>query len=163
MERSKKVPTFKDLDFLELHPDGIMLEPETYAALIKTIQRDCRVLESFKIMDYSLLLAIHNVDLAATEEAERGLNKLAKDERNVTENAGIRRITKPNQNSSTSRRRLVAHSTALESIQMKYDADVVTENIPYAIPFKKLFFLFIYVLFICCMFEQIRWCSSAQR
>ncbi|XP_032788512.2 phosphatidylinositol 4-phosphate 5-kinase type-1 alpha isoform X2 [Daphnia magna] len=106
MERSKKVPTFKDLDFLELHPDGIMLEPET------------------------LLLAIHNVDLAATEEAERGLNKLAKDERNVTENAGIRRITKPNQNSSTSRRRLVAHSTALESIQMKYDADVVTENIP---------------------------------
>ena len=32
-----------------------------------TIQRDCRVLESFRIMDYSLLVGIHNLDLAAKD------------------------------------------------------------------------------------------------
>ena len=31
-------------------------------ALLRTMQRDCRVLASFKIMDYSLLLAIYNLD-----------------------------------------------------------------------------------------------------
>src|SRR6218665_1448223 len=42
-ERAKSSPTLKDLDFLALHPDGIMLEAETFAALVKTIDRDCRV------------------------------------------------------------------------------------------------------------------------
>lgn len=45
------------------------MEADTYNALVKTIQRDCRVLESFKIMDYSLLLTIHNLDLAQKERA----------------------------------------------------------------------------------------------
>ena len=49
------------------------MEADTYNALVKTIQRDCRVLESFKIMDYSLLLGIHNLDQAAREKAV-GLN-----------------------------------------------------------------------------------------
>lgn len=44
------------------------MEADTYNALTKTIQRDCRVLESFKIMDYSLLLAIHNLDQAQKEK-----------------------------------------------------------------------------------------------
>lgn len=42
-ERAKSCPTLKDLDFLALHPDGIMLEAETFSALLKTIDRDCRV------------------------------------------------------------------------------------------------------------------------
>ena len=42
-EKQKKSPTLKDLDFLENHPEGIMLEAETYSALINTISRDCRV------------------------------------------------------------------------------------------------------------------------
>lgn len=54
---------------MEIHPEGIFLEADTYNALVKTIQRDCRVLESFKIMDYSLLLGIHNLDQAAREKA----------------------------------------------------------------------------------------------
>ncbi|KAH6931134.1 hypothetical protein HPB50_022330 [Hyalomma asiaticum] len=70
-ERSKRSPTFKDLDFLEHHPEGILLEADTYNALIKTIQRDCRVLESFKIMDYSLLVGIHNIDQAARDRTEQ--------------------------------------------------------------------------------------------
>jgi Phosphatidylinositol-4-phosphate 5-Kinase len=44
------------------------LEQETYNALISTLRRDCRVLESFRIMDYSLLVGVHNLDLAAKEE-----------------------------------------------------------------------------------------------
>ncbi|XP_056289179.1 phosphatidylinositol-4-phosphate 5-kinase, type I, beta a isoform X2 [Pseudoliparis swirei] len=60
-ERSKSSPTFKDLDFQEMHK-GLNFDPDTYGALMKTLQRDCRVLESFKIMDYSLLLGIHVSD-----------------------------------------------------------------------------------------------------
>ena len=67
-ERKKGSPTFKDLDFMELLPEGLLLEAETYNALISTLRRDCRVLESFRIMDYSLLIGIHNLDLAAKEE-----------------------------------------------------------------------------------------------
>ncbi|XP_034402647.1 phosphatidylinositol-4-phosphate 5-kinase, type I, beta a isoform X2 [Cyclopterus lumpus] len=60
-ERIKSSPTFKDLDFHEMH-EGLHFDPDTYSALMKTLQRDCRVLESFKIMDYSLLLGIHVID-----------------------------------------------------------------------------------------------------
>ncbi|KAA3678914.1 1-phosphatidylinositol-4-phosphate 5-kinase [Paragonimus westermani] len=63
-ELARDSPTLKDLDFRERHPDGIWLEAETYDALIKTIEKDCLVLESLQIMDYSLLLGIHNLDQA---------------------------------------------------------------------------------------------------
>ncbi|KAH8849519.1 Phosphatidylinositol 4-phosphate 5-kinase type-1 alpha [Schistosoma japonicum] len=66
-ERAKTSPTLKDLDFISNHPDGIWLEAETYDALLKTIERDCLVLKSFRIMDYSLLLGIHNLDQAKRE------------------------------------------------------------------------------------------------
>ncbi|PIK49174.1 putative phosphatidylinositol 4-phosphate 5-kinase type-1 beta isoform X2 [Apostichopus japonicus] len=66
-ERKKSSPTLKDLDFLEEVPGGLILDAPTYNALAKTLQRDCRVLESFKIMDYSLLVAIHNLDQAERE------------------------------------------------------------------------------------------------
>ncbi|XP_054162486.1 phosphatidylinositol 4-phosphate 5-kinase type-1 alpha-like isoform X2 [Oppia nitens] len=70
-ERKKGSPTYKDLDFMEYHPEGLFLEADTYNALIKTMQRDCLVLESFKIMDYSLLLGIHNLDEAANDKLEK--------------------------------------------------------------------------------------------
>uniref|UniRef100_A0A673L9F1 Phosphatidylinositol 4-phosphate 5-kinase type-1 beta-like n=1 Tax=Sinocyclocheilus rhinocerous TaxID=307959 RepID=A0A673L9F1_9TELE len=60
-ECTKPSPTFKDLDFQEMH-EGLYFDADTYSALMKTLQRDCRVLESFKIMDYSLLLGIHVLD-----------------------------------------------------------------------------------------------------
>lgn len=41
---------------------GLTLSPEKHDILIRTLQRDCQVLESFGIMDYSLLLGIFNVD-----------------------------------------------------------------------------------------------------
>ena len=33
----------KDLDFMEMFPEGILLDAETYDAVIKTISRDVRV------------------------------------------------------------------------------------------------------------------------
>ncbi|XP_037130254.1 phosphatidylinositol 4-phosphate 5-kinase type-1 alpha-like isoform X1 [Syngnathus acus] len=68
-EREKGNPTYKDLDFIQDLPDGLQLEPDNYNALCKTIQRDCLLLQSFKIMDYSLLMGIHNMDQANRERA----------------------------------------------------------------------------------------------
>ncbi|NXS77289.1 PI51A kinase, partial [Erpornis zantholeuca] len=68
-EREKVFPTFKDLDFMQDVPDGLFLDSDMYNALCKTLQRDCLVLQSFKIMDYSLLVAIHNLDQAQRERA----------------------------------------------------------------------------------------------
>lgn len=42
-EREKARPTFKDLDFMQDIPDGLMLDQDTYNALVKTLQRDCLV------------------------------------------------------------------------------------------------------------------------
>ena len=53
---------------MEMYPDGIYLSDSIYQSLENSIQRDCRVLETFKIMDYSLLIGIHNVDHASRED-----------------------------------------------------------------------------------------------
>jgi len=118
-EREKNSPTFKDLDFLELLPEGLLLEPDTYTAIVKTMSRDCRVLESFKIMDYSLLVGIHNLDLAAREREEEAASE------------GTEQI-------ATKKDRLVAHSTAMESIQATSDpVDIPGELPPGGIPARN--------------------------
>lgn len=128
-ERSKESPTFKDLDFMEHHPEGILLEAETYKALVNTIARDCRVLTSFKIMDYSLLVGIHNLDLAARKKAQDKEKKLnggdggpAEDGSGEVEGEG----TGLTRSRSINRHKLVAHSTAMESIQA--DSDPIDEE-----------------------------------
>uniref|UniRef100_A0AAQ4P0D6 PIPK domain-containing protein n=1 Tax=Gasterosteus aculeatus aculeatus TaxID=481459 RepID=A0AAQ4P0D6_GASAC len=70
-EKEKSVPTYKDLDFLQDMQNGLLLEGDKYSAVCKTIQRDCLLLQSFKIMDYSLLVGIHNVDQAFQEQASK--------------------------------------------------------------------------------------------
>ncbi|KAL7988716.1 hypothetical protein Chor_007635 [Crotalus horridus] len=109
-EREKSNPTFKDLDFLQELHEGLYFDSETYSALMKTLQRDCRVLESFKIMDYSLLLGIHILDSSAKE-----------------------REGEFSQNTSDPKRpggQKVLYSTAMESIQGpgKSGDCVITEN-----------------------------------
>lgn len=42
-EREKSKPTFKDLDFMQDFPDGLLLDSDMNCALIKTLQRDCLV------------------------------------------------------------------------------------------------------------------------
>uniref|UniRef100_A0A3Q3WZN1 PIPK domain-containing protein n=1 Tax=Mola mola TaxID=94237 RepID=A0A3Q3WZN1_MOLML len=71
-EREKACPTYKDLDFQDMHEEGLYFDMETYNNLMKTLQRDCRVLESFKIMDYSLLLGVHTLDPNQREGGEPG-------------------------------------------------------------------------------------------
>ena len=58
-ERNKSSPTLKDLDYMELHPEGIMLEADTFSALIKTIERDCRVSCTFS----NALCSVSSVDI----------------------------------------------------------------------------------------------------
>ncbi|KAL0859217.1 hypothetical protein ABMA27_011032 [Loxostege sticticalis] len=143
-ERTKKSPTYKDLDFMEHHTEGIFLEADTYNALIKTMQRDCRVLESFKIMDYSLLVGIHNLDEAQREKTEArkrtdsgqsdddadgepkksGLNRTRSEQGKEDFGAQVKRTQ------SINRQRLVAHSTAMESIQAESEPIDEEEDVP---------------------------------
>ncbi|XP_061939625.1 phosphatidylinositol 4-phosphate 5-kinase type-1 beta isoform X13 [Apis cerana] len=141
LERSKNSPTYKDLDFMEHHPEGIFLEADTYNALVKTIQRDCRVLESFKIMDYSLLVGIHNLDQAAREKTqEQRLLTSAEEEVGEVggESAGFIQAERDdrvgasalNRSRSINRQRLVAHSTAMESIQAESEPIDEEDDVP---------------------------------
>ncbi|XP_067368174.1 phosphatidylinositol 4-phosphate 5-kinase type-1 gamma isoform X3 [Channa argus] len=97
-EREKAKPTFKDLDFMQDLQDGLMLDQDTYNALVKTLQRDCLVLESFKIMDYSLLLGVHNIDQAERERQMEGSQGGSDEKRPVAQQKAL-------------------YSTAMESIQ----------------------------------------------
>ncbi|XP_068175914.1 phosphatidylinositol 4-phosphate 5-kinase type-1 gamma isoform X2 [Antennarius striatus] len=97
-EREKAKPTFKDLDFMQDLQDGLMLDQDTYNALVKTLQRDCLVLESFKIMDYSLLLGVHNMDQAEREKQMEGSQGDSDEKRPVAQQKAL-------------------YSTAMESIQ----------------------------------------------
>ncbi|XP_065344175.1 phosphatidylinositol 4-phosphate 5-kinase type-1 alpha-like isoform X14 [Cloeon dipterum] len=139
-ERLKKSPTYKDLDFMEHHPDGIYLEADTYSALIKTIQRDCRVLESFKIMDYSLLVGIHNLDQATREKIEQKNEEKLAAEKSRAEKPAVDEEpavsvaapsgTSLNRSRSINRQRLVAHSTAMESIQAESEPIDEEDDVP---------------------------------
>lgn len=42
-EREKRCPTYKDLDFMQDAPEGLLLDADTFSALVKTLQRDCLV------------------------------------------------------------------------------------------------------------------------
>ncbi|KAM6332053.1 phosphatidylinositol 4-phosphate 5-kinase type-1 gamma isoform 1-T1 [Alca torda] len=96
-EKEKSSPTFKDLDFIQDMPEGLMLDADTFSALVKTLQRDCLVLESFKIMDYSLLLGVHNIDQQERERQSEGAHSTSDEKRPVGQKA--------------------LYSTAMESIQ----------------------------------------------
>uniref|UniRef100_A0A0K2SZL5 Putative LOC100748690 [Bombus impatiens] n=1 Tax=Lepeophtheirus salmonis TaxID=72036 RepID=A0A0K2SZL5_LEPSM len=121
-ERAKGSPTFKDLDFLELLPDGLLLEQETYNALISTMKRDCRVLESFRIMDYSLLVGIHNLDLAAKEREELKGQSVSESKR--INPSDMKKV------STSSGKPKILHSTAMESIQATTEPIDDQEHVP---------------------------------
>lgn len=142
-ERTKPSPTYKDLDFMEIHPNGILLEADTYNALIRTIQRDCRVLESFKIMDYSLLVGIHNLDIAFKERQEQkdaskqsqydnesDLEDAPEADQFIAQERERDKITGLNRSRSINRQRLVAHSTAMESIQAESEPIDDEDDVP---------------------------------
>ncbi|XP_061529982.1 phosphatidylinositol 4-phosphate 5-kinase type-1 alpha-like isoform X2 [Phycodurus eques] len=106
-EREKAVPTNKDLDFIQDLPDGLQLEADNYNALSKTIQRDCLLLQSFKIMDYSLLMGIHNMDQANRERERAGGYSV--------DSGGSEGAVTPDQRRPQAQKSL--YCTAMESIQ----------------------------------------------
>ncbi len=69
-EREKSHPTFKDNDFLN---DGakIHIGEEARAKLLETLAADVEFLTRLHIMDYSLLLGVHDCERASQEEDER--------------------------------------------------------------------------------------------
>lgn len=69
-EREKDNPTFKDMDFLN-DKVKIHIGEEAKARLMDTLKADVTFLTSLHLMDYSLLLGVHDVDQAAQEEADK--------------------------------------------------------------------------------------------
>ncbi|KAI4456574.1 phosphatidylinositol-4-phosphate 5-kinase [Holotrichia oblita] len=146
-EMKKRSPTYKDLDFMEHHPEGILLEADTYNALTKTIQRDCRVLESFKIMDYSLLVGVHNLDQAQREKSEKrsqsNLDDVIEDFEGDPNDPSYTMISNERSKDRDDRmgaaslnrtrsikQRLVHHSTAMESIQAESEPIDEEDDVP---------------------------------
>ncbi|CAF3177043.1 unnamed protein product [Rotaria sp. Silwood2] len=61
-ERMKKSATLKDNDFRDIHPHGLKIPKNIYYHLKNILTCDVEFLEKLNIMDYSLLLTIHNMD-----------------------------------------------------------------------------------------------------
>jgi len=58
IQRTKKNPTFKDMDFRRLNKK-IPLGPKIRETFLQQLAEDCKFLVSQNIMDYSLLVGIH--------------------------------------------------------------------------------------------------------
>ena len=136
---------------MELLPEGLLLEAETYNALISTLRRDSRVLESFRIMDYSLLVGVHNLDLAAKEEVSTvqfqfsslrsivfyhfrvvnfNLNLFFKDASGAPSPTRAAAKQRALQKAKLQKQKLVSHSTAMESIQAQTEPIDEQEHLP---------------------------------
>ena len=59
--------TLKDLNFTDF--DLVALQEHQRDAILKQLRQDTALLQAHSIMDYSLLVGIHNLDQAAKEQA----------------------------------------------------------------------------------------------
>ncbi|KTF71168.1 hypothetical protein cypCar_00048252, partial [Cyprinus carpio] len=68
-EKAKELPTFKDNDFIN---DGqkIYIDEESKKTFLDKLRKDVEFLALLKLMDYSLLVGIHDVERAEQEEVE---------------------------------------------------------------------------------------------
>ncbi|XP_034612138.1 phosphatidylinositol 5-phosphate 4-kinase type-2 beta isoform X1 [Trachemys scripta elegans] len=83
-EKAKDLPTFKDNDFLN-EGQKLHVGEESKKHFLEKLKRDVEFLAQLKIMDYSLLVGIHDVDRAEQEEMD--VEDRAEDEE--CENDGI--------------------------------------------------------------------------
>ncbi|OXB69681.1 UNVERIFIED_CONTAM: hypothetical protein H355_011887, partial [Colinus virginianus] len=67
--QAKDLPTFKDNDFLN-EGQKLHVGEESKKNFLEKLKRDVEFLAQLKIMDYSLLVGIHDVDRAEQEEME---------------------------------------------------------------------------------------------
>uniref|UniRef100_A0AAY5KZF1 Phosphatidylinositol 5-phosphate 4-kinase type-2 gamma n=1 Tax=Esox lucius TaxID=8010 RepID=A0AAY5KZF1_ESOLU len=68
-ERVKELPTYKDMDFRN-NMQKVYVNEEQKEKVMEKLNRDVEFLVKLKIMDYSLLLGIHDVERAEREEEE---------------------------------------------------------------------------------------------
>ncbi|XP_064330337.1 phosphatidylinositol 5-phosphate 4-kinase type-2 gamma [Phalacrocorax carbo] len=68
-EKGKDLPTLKDMDFLNKN-EKVYVAEEDQRDFMEKLKRDVEFLVQLKIMDYSLLLGIHEVGRAEQEEEE---------------------------------------------------------------------------------------------
>ncbi|CAH2301778.1 phosphatidylinositol 5-phosphate 4-kinase type-2 beta [Pelobates cultripes] len=68
-EKAKELPTFKDNDFLN-EGQKLHVGEENKKIFLEKLKRDVEFLSVLKIMDYSLLVGLHDVDRAEQEEME---------------------------------------------------------------------------------------------
>ncbi|KAK3717531.1 hypothetical protein QZH41_013791, partial [Actinostola sp. cb2023] len=81
-EKTKDTPTFKDNDFTKDNVK-IAVGDEVKAALVDKVKDDVEFLTSLNIMDYSLLLGIHDCDLAeAGDDEDEGVGDESRCESN---------------------------------------------------------------------------------
>ncbi|XP_072775634.1 phosphatidylinositol 5-phosphate 4-kinase type-2 gamma isoform X1 [Taeniopygia guttata] len=68
-EKGKELPTLKDVDFLNKN-EKVFVEEEQQREFMDKLKRDVEFLVQQKLMDYSLLLGIHEVGRGEQEEEE---------------------------------------------------------------------------------------------
>ncbi|XP_017271228.1 phosphatidylinositol 5-phosphate 4-kinase type-2 gamma [Kryptolebias marmoratus] len=68
-EKVKELPTYKDADFMS-NMQKIYVSDEEKEKMMEKLSRDLEFLVRMRIMDYSLLLGIHNVERAEREEED---------------------------------------------------------------------------------------------
>ncbi|KAF0037865.1 hypothetical protein F2P81_010739 [Scophthalmus maximus] len=68
-EKAKELPTFKDNDFLN-EGQKLQIGDDNKKYFLEKLKRDVEFLATLKIMDYSLLVGIHDVERAEQEEMD---------------------------------------------------------------------------------------------
>ncbi|CAG0899210.1 unnamed protein product [Cyprideis torosa] len=89
-EKEKDLPTLKDNDFVN-NGQKIYIGPEAKEKLMETLKADCAFLTKLNVMDYSLLLGIHDCERGEMEEeadARAALEEGQQDEDTGGEDSG---------------------------------------------------------------------------
>ncbi|XP_015226041.1 PREDICTED: phosphatidylinositol 5-phosphate 4-kinase type-2 gamma-like [Cyprinodon variegatus] len=81
-EKVKELPTYKDADFLN-YMQKIYVSDEEKEKLMDKLSRDTEFLVQMKIMDYSLLLGIHDAEREEEEEMESSCEEDDEDENDL--------------------------------------------------------------------------------
>ncbi|XP_019062408.1 phosphatidylinositol 5-phosphate 4-kinase type-2 alpha isoform X5 [Fukomys damarensis] len=68
-EKAKELPTLKDNDFIN-EGQKIYIDDSNKKAFLEKLKKDVEFLAQLKLMDYSLLVGIHDVERAEQEEVE---------------------------------------------------------------------------------------------
>jgi hypothetical protein len=123
-EREKTLPILKDNDFLA---DGLKISigEEGKEALMETLSADSDFLANLNIMDYSLLLGIHDMDIAMEEALEQEEEEVDDEDYDSGGSAGMA-LTPPE--SPNSKRK----SSSMVASKIDPNMDI------YAIPSKSL-------------------------